>query len=331
MPRYDRELWRLAGKLAARWPDLAPPPPAIELDLIPLLQARDLARQFGKLQDRHWNVALATSQRRLRAQLLLCHRQLDTLLDQLSQPTCSPPSQRLLYDELLGLLDEFPVVDWNLREETVTVTSEEIELEGLSLGRFRMVLDGREVLQNPYRIEAETPVTPAGRSDVTHPHVMDETLCLGDAEQPLTRALRSGRLGDLFLILQQTLQTYNRSSCYVAISGWNGTRCAVCDDHVRRSDANSCQACSESVCDDCCRACDSCHNATCRVCLESCPRCAGRCCPSCLSSCPACETECCSRCLPFHTEECHATIDPVDESPERPSSSTPSAPAAITV
>ena len=54
-------------------------------------------------------------------------------------PTC--PSLREIYAELMGLVDEFPEVEFDLRGHTLSVVTDPVTLDDMSLGPFRIELD----------------------------------------------------------------------------------------------------------------------------------------------------------------------------------------------
>ncbi|HUQ69380.1 MAG TPA: hypothetical protein VM165_07655 [Planctomycetaceae bacterium] len=130
-------------------------------------------------------------------------------------------------------------------------------------------------------MDALEPHRPESRKDITHPHVQDSTLCEGDASRPLEQALAEGRLCDYFLIVRQTLQTYNPQSAYVAIADWEGYRCRGCDDSVSADDLCSCEFCGEEACTDCSLSCVQCGRTSCGSCLQNCSDCLDDFCPRC--------------------------------------------------
>lgn len=154
------------------------------------------------------------------------------------------PTPRLVCDELAAVRAEFAEFSFDLPDETVTVYTDEITLEGIDLGRFEIRLQGRELEGTPYIIIPESPHYPSSRSDVPHPHVLSERLCEGNASAPLAHALRTGRFSDYFQIIRQTLSSYNSESPYVSLSAWYGVNCHACGGHVSDDDESY-------YCEDC--------------------------------------------------------------------------------
>lgn len=79
-------------------------------------------------------------------------------------------------------------------------------LDELALGPFELVWNwSRLGTSHELQVVALEPRRPAARNDVTHPRVLEDVLCEGDAALPLQQALRSGRLCDHFVIVRQVL------------------------------------------------------------------------------------------------------------------------------
>jgi hypothetical protein len=208
------------------------------------------------------------------------------------------PDQWMLYAELAALSDEFDHVRIDLRRGELAVTIGPVELEGVSLGEFEIRLDWYDLGDTqPYRVIAQQSHHAESDSDTTHPHVQDERLCEGDARQAIRQALRAGRLSDFFLIVAQTLRTYNAGSAFVALDDWEGVRCTDCDDSVHSDEINSCERCSTSCCGDCVRYCEECDRSYCSECIDRCPGCEEPYCSSCMTRCENCRELHCEGCL----------------------------------
>src|SRR5690606_3706651 len=97
----------------------------------------------------------------------------------------------------------------------VTVVTDDIQLEGIPLGPFKIKLDWSRLGDSqPYEVIAVEANPASSSDDVTHPHVQDNRLCEGDGRQALQKALAQGRLFDFFVLVRQILTTYNPSSAY---------------------------------------------------------------------------------------------------------------------
>jgi len=161
------------------------------------------------------------------------------------QPSHTPvPAFRTLYEELRGLEQEFHGVTLDLAETTLTVTTEPIVLNEVVLGRFELRWNWERLrTDDALSVVALEPWHPDGRDDLTHPHVMDDRLCVGEDWQALEAALSAGRLSDYFVILRQVLQTYNFDSAYLALSHWSAVTCADCGSEVAERQRRSCEQC----------------------------------------------------------------------------------------
>ena len=110
-----------------------------------------------------------------------------------------------VYHDLLALKGEFEEVEIDLEENDLSVTTDDIDLDGVCLGPFQIRLEWQQIGQasQPYRVIALDP-HPATKSDeITHPHVQDERLCEGDGRAAIADALAEGRLLDFFLLVSQ--------------------------------------------------------------------------------------------------------------------------------
>ena len=313
MPPFDPLLWRLAGRLAAQISRLSPRAVDIDLASRSMNAARQLIDQLHNARERGWTAATDHLSWQLRTRLTECQASFHAGLQALSLGALrQPPTQRLVYDELVAVRADFADFTFDLPDQTISVTTEEITLEGVYLGPFEIRLQGRELGGTPYIIIAESPHPPASRSDVPHPHVLGERLCEGDASAPLAHALRTGRFSDYFQIIQQTLSSYNSESPYVSLDAWHGADCHACGGHVSDDDSSYCENCEATVCADCSRSCRHCDGSGrdgsgCDACLPSCHGCGDDCCSSCLKRCAGCSKLRCPDCL-THTlcEACHA-------------------------
>ncbi|MEQ8786526.1 MAG: hypothetical protein RIC55_09510, partial [Pirellulaceae bacterium] len=231
MSHHDKVSLRAAIRIHARLQ-----PPKENSVSVAMLHAThglctDGARRLRRAEAKNWYGAA----RRLRNDLtitldqLRCHAaEVQWALLDSPRPPIMPPQQ--IYHDLLALRDEFADFAIEMQCETVSVTTEPIRLEGLDLGAFTIELNwGRIDHLDPYKVLAVDPQPATRDEDVVHPHVQGETLCEGEAKQAIHSALLQGRLFDFFLVVRQTLLTYNGGSAYVAIDEWSGRRCSDCD------------------------------------------------------------------------------------------------------
>src|SRR5262245_22365745 len=104
--------------------------------------------------------------------------------------------------ELFALESEFENVEFELTEQSFSVLTSGVELEGIFLGPFRIVLTWERIGQapHPYHVYATEPHHPQDREDITHPHVLDHQLCEGEGAASIKAALNAGRLFDFFVL-----------------------------------------------------------------------------------------------------------------------------------
>jgi len=211
------------------------------------------------------------------------------------------PTLRMLYDELQQIEKEFGSLRYDHDERFLAVTTEPIVLEDVYLGAFeiRLLLERQAgtCVDAALRAVAQDP-RPAGADRlVTHPHVKDELVCLGDAALPLQRALASGRICDAFLLVRSVLETYNPDSAYVRLDRWHGRGCNECDRIINDDDSYMCESCQEDHCDECTLACPRCNDGVCCTCAQRCTACNEDHCPRCVTPCTQCGQRYCDSCL----------------------------------
>lgn len=211
------------------------------------------------------------------------------------------PGLRELVEDLYQIQQEFGRLEINRAESTLSVFTDSIELEDIYLGDFeiRLHLDALAHLResDAFRVIALNPQCAAGNDLVTHPHVSDETLCMGDATVPIRKALSSGRLCDALLLVKSVLETYNPASPYVALNQWEGYPCNNCNDHMVEDDSCYCDYCEHDYCSDCFESCNVCQTGRCQDCMSRCSTCEETICHSCLAVCEECSDDCCKDCL----------------------------------
>ena len=276
--------------------------------------ARRLAKTTGHLQQlnaqtrkmavalsRHW---LAAADR--------CRSCADHLLNELSyaisrvQQVTEPPRKRtatlaLIVEELIQLEDEFADVEFEKAENTISVVTEPITLEGVFLGAFKIQLELNRLNQlyqsSPYRVIALDPNPAATDDAVTHPHVSSEKLCEGDGSAAIRAALEEGRICDFFTLVRSILNTYGEDSPYVALSDWEGTSCYDCGCTMSAEDTYDCYRCQHDYCSDCSTYCRHCEETVCLGCSGQCAYCEEFFCAKCVSRCKECGDLFCESCL----------------------------------
>jgi hypothetical protein len=256
------------------------------------------ARFYEKARRHGWHSAANQIRPQFVRQLTELRKAIDRSLSWENQQRTHPcPSLHALYKECLELREEFSEAQLDLREKTISVTTDPITLESVSLGTFHIELDlkGGDQSLN-YRVIATEPYTASNDEDVTHPHVRSETLCEGEGTVPINRALEEGRLSDFFQIVCQILETYNPSSAYVELESWDGPSCIACGYSMGSDDGTRCSSSGDDVCNGC---------------AITCPDCESDFSPNYTDRCNSCLDEFCQHCL--EEGRCHACWEKLRE------------------
>lgn len=294
-----RNLWRAAARIRDRLAMHGQEGPSICLPEHAWNRCTRLSSLLDRVRGRGWLAANDFVQRQLHYELLSVQHRLDEIANGLSsRPHLEVASQREIYEDLLALKDEFDDFTVDLKGRQIAVTTDPIELERVYLGPFRIALTWTNLeTSSPYKLAATDPQYAASNRGVIHPHVNNEKLCEGEAQLPIRSALEQGRLLDFFVIVKQTLLTYNSASAYVQLSQWRGTACSDCGYPADEDDTWSCPNCDRVVCLDCSSNCETCHQGRCCECVSRCAGCDNRICDHCLSACKGCDEPFCKECL----------------------------------
>ncbi len=224
------------------------------------------------------------------------------------------PAEREIYRDLVELRHEFEHVEVDCSARTISVLTEPIEFEEVSLGAFRIVLDLSD-RECSYAIIAVDPNPAASNESVTHPHVQDEALCEGDGRTAIRTALAQCRFLDFFHLVANTLRTYNADGPFVALRDWLGVSCGDCGATANPEECFACGNCELGLCDDCASRCQICSESSCSACIERCALCEESTCGSCLKKCCKCGELVCSDCRGSEDqcEECHEETLPEND------------------
>jgi hypothetical protein len=311
MPSFDRLAFHAAGQIRDRLIKASQENLAAQLPDNYWREVMSYAHQVERALARGWPSAARAMRQDLARAVDFCCDRLKTLGTELERPVSPLPSLNSLYHEILALYEEFEA-EVDVEKRTIIVTTEDIALEGIYLGPFRIRLHWEELgNSSPYRVVALDPHPAAANEDVTHPHVQNEHLCEGDGQAAIRSALLEGRLGDFFLLVVQILRTYGRGSAYIELDDWDGVSCADCGESIYHGERFYCNRCDSTLCDPCARSCAGCECTYCAECLESCARCGDCFCDSCLSRCKTCQERVCDNCLTHGLcEKCHAKSTP---------------------
>jgi hypothetical protein len=276
-------------------------------------QCQVLSRRVQRAQQRGWRLAARRCERDFRAVIDRLYGDFAVIAQDLDdndrsrRPTATIQD---IYHDVLALHDEFEKVSWDHPQQTLSATTEPIELEGVYLGEFEIRLDWGDLVDghpSNYRVIAVDAHPASSNEDVTHPHVHDEAVCEGDGRVPIRNALEQGRLLDFFMVVRNLLQTYNSGSPHVALSDWDGITCADCGSSTGDDERYTCVKCESTNCDECHYSCSDCGDPYCAECIDRCEGCDDRYCRSCLKRCDKCRVLRCDGCLDEQErcDDCH--------------------------
>ena len=265
-------------------------------------RCESVARQSCRARQHGWHLAADRLQRELACLVGRLHGDLNEVESMLgsSDGERSIATTADIYADLITLDDEFEDVSFDSRAQTLSVTTEPIELEGIYLGPFEICLDWSELAHSHshnYHVVALAPHSAATNESVTHPHVQNEDVCEGEGRLPIRMALEQGRLLDFFVIVANLLRTYNSGSPYVSLADWYGIACTDCGTTVSDDELWMCDKCEASICGECGITCPGCGAAFCTECVTCCEECDQSHCRGCMKECSECGAQTCQDCL----------------------------------
>ena len=274
-------------------------------------------RMISSARTRGFRDATRVLQNRMVDALIVLQREVDEAI-YVASKSDEEPTEMTTSDtmaDLIAIQEDFPACEFDFTKQTVTVTTEPIEMDYIHLGSFEIELELKFIGQsNPYRVIATDPNPAATCDSTTHPHVQSESLCEGEGQEPIKRALADGRLHDFFTIVNQILQTYNPFSAYTTLSDWSGVECRDCGSSVSDDEVSSCSRCDGQLCGECTCSCESCCEPYCDECMTTCESCDSSFCGGCIESCDRCDKPFCKDCLT--EDKCDDCIDEENEEKE---------------
>lgn len=249
---------------------------ALERLLYVVCQTEGTLRRIRRSEGRGWGLARERLLRHLLPGLLSNLKGwVDQTIGSLAHlPAPEPILAGAVLADLKSLEEEFD--DFRVEPDlsSLNVVTDPVTLEEIPLGRFRLVIDLSRLcdgVTDPGMLisaEALDPNPAATDETVTHPHVRDGCVCLGEATMPLRLALQQARFADAMQIVRSVLNTYNEGSPYVALEDWHGQSCDDCGRTTNPDDSATCRACDTLLCGRCAYTCDACEDTFCRSCLH---------------------------------------------------------------
>jgi len=300
MNKNDRDALRAAVLIREQLAKRNLPASIVHLSGYSWATIERLQHQIARASGRGWHRAARRLSQEMADALRRYHQDLEMALRTVEAHNVprisSTPAE--IYRDIQALQTEFDEVEIDIANQTISVTTDTIEFEGIDLGQFEIRLDWHRLGSSlAYRLVARDPNPAATNSEVTHPHVQDETLCEGEGHCAIQAALAQGRIYDFMLLVSQVLHTYARGSAYVEMHDWTGVTCSDCGTMMSPDDSYSCQRCGCELCDDCHRLCAACEECYCSGCLSCCPECEMDFCRGCLDECPECGRDVCGNCM----------------------------------
>ena len=319
--KCERSLFRMAQQIQRRlnrrhtspasWPSAIFNRPMQRLLERQLILDR-IWHQIQRAERRGWHLAAGRLRDGLVQEAEALRAHLTEMLQSNAERVVTPiHSLRSLVEELQQLAQEFPTVEFRVKDHTLVAHTDSIVLNDLPFGPFAIELPLKQLPDrldsSAFRCTALDPHPASSDDAVTHPHVKDGGICTGDATTPIAVALLQGRICDAFCLIRSVLQEYNPRSPYISLENWDGIRCQDCEGTVSRDELYGCEHCGNEVCGDCSRSCDTCEGSYCRSCLERDDVSRRNCCPGCQHTCGNCgrtvdddsfetETELCPGC-----------------------------------
>ena len=212
MTEPQRRAWRQAMRLHSAYVRTQQEQATPVLPVWIWKECENAVRWLTVAASRGWSGAVREQRSNLWGALRRLQVHCSPLLEVLSdaRPDEQVPTLRDLYEELLALRQEFPDYECDPQQHTLTVETDEIDMDNIHLGSFQIVLHWERLAdETPYDIVAVAPHPAESNSEVVHPHVSQRKLCEGDGKMPIQRALAAGRLVDFFQIVNGIQHTYN--------------------------------------------------------------------------------------------------------------------------
>ena len=221
----------------------------------------------------------------------------------------NPPVSTTFKDilaELNAIEADFGKWQFDFQEKYLVITTDEITLENIDLGEFDIYLPIVADGHNKIKAIARDPNPAASNSDVTHPHVNKDIICLGDGKTAVWNSIKDGRFSDAFQLCVNILNTYSPSSPYIKLEEWGDSNdmisCQNCDEECNEEEMCNCDTCRNYVCENCYAGnCShrNCYNAMCISCVTMCCYCGERFCSEHddLTKCDKCEEKFCKDCI----------------------------------
>ncbi len=277
-------------------------------------------RRIQKALGHQWLAAARKCRTRLERALIDLPYLISNAQQFIARPVNKVPTFRDLMAEFQQLEEEFGDVTFDMDNQSISITTESIDLNDVYLGEFKIELRIDKLMEShrvaPYCVIALDPHPAATSSDVTHPHVSNDILCEGDGHTAICTALEQGRICDFFNMVQCILNTYNSDSPYVPLNEWEGRPCYDCGYICDSENSYYCTSCDNDFCESCSSYCRMCDETVCLGCAGECDCCEEFICKHCSHQCSECDSYCCEKCI--ENGICKSCQEERDENEEEP-------------
>jgi len=220
-------------------------------------------------------------------------------VNSIAKSEAAVPPIRSILQEVQAVEEEFGELQYDGQSSQLYVTTEAIELEDVYLGSFEIRLNIGNISAMQHgsfcTVRACNPNPAACDAGVTHPHVSNEQLCFGTANQTIHNAVACGRISDFFLLAKAVLENYNPDSPFVPLSEWHGVWCYNCGYLLNPDYTYYCEYCERDFCQECSTTCSNCLETVCQECAVNCTVCDEPNCQRCTVKCQ-CGKQICRRC-----------------------------------
>lgn len=189
----------------------------VKLPLFTAKEKYNIARRFGTLASELYNGASGFYSTCTTYQALEPKKMKDHLIGYTNTAWLMS-----IYKDLLNLPKNFNNCFYNRKDKTISATTEEIWLQGINFGPFRIDWHLNHFFSDRfYNVVALKPNIPLNSVQVTHPHVSNHRVCEGDSKLRLNKCWSNGWLCEAFNIIRQILLNYNSNSPYQTIERWH--------------------------------------------------------------------------------------------------------------
>lgn len=186
-------------------------------------------------------------------------------------PSKVPFDKDFLKLDLHSINERFKDAKASIDESKIEIncTTSPVSFKDVKLGRFNinltvphnLIVSQDRLLGFPYsflKIKSLKPNYSITGNLLFHPHLSDHMICLGDADEPVRKAIQTRSLEDVFILIDNMLRSDGDDTNDI-IDQWKSFKCRNCESSVK-NEPNRCVSCFEDVCRNCSRVCKKCKD-----------------------------------------------------------------------